>query len=219
MNRYVKAWNPSDYYKNSDVAGDYDSSRFRSWYGRLFNAVEKREIAKAFAGLPANASVVDVPCGTGRLAEVLLESGYKVRGVDISPDMLEVAKKRLARFGEKFSTQVCDARELSRAERFDGALCARVLMHFPLNEQIEFLKAVAAVTSGPVVFTQGLNSPYQRLRRRFKRILRNQNPASFPLTAKELRVLVAQSGLRIVKLVRLAPMLSESMVIIAERVA
>ena len=153
----AKRWNPIEHYKKPAVAEAYDATRFRGLAGRLFNAIEKREIRRAFADVPANACIVDVPCGTGRLAEVLLEQGFKVHGVDISPEMLRVASKRLSRFDKQFSTEVRDARELAQlGRRFDGALCARVLMHFPLKEQIEFLKGVVGATSGRVVFTQGL---------------------------------------------------------------
>ena len=75
--------------------------------------------------------------------------------------MLDVARRRRDRFGARFTVQVADVHELAKAEykRYDAALCARVLMHFPLDEQIEFLKSVAQLTKGPIVLTQSLSSP------------------------------------------------------------
>jgi 2-polyprenyl-3-methyl-5-hydroxy-6-metoxy-1,4-benzoquinol methylase len=100
-------------------------------------------------------TIMDLPCGTGRLAETLLEEGFHVVGVDISAAMLAVAQRKLQRFGSGFETRVGDVRELARHERasYDAALCARVLMHFPLEQQIEFLKSVAALAarSGDIV--------------------------------------------------------------------
>jgi hypothetical protein len=42
-------------------------------------------------------------------------------------------------------------------------LCARVLMHFPYEEQVAFLQSVASVSHGPVVFTQGVVTPWPSL--------------------------------------------------------
>ena len=107
----------------------------------------------------------------------------------------------------------------SSGQKLDAALCARVLMHFPLDEQIQFLKSVTAVTSRRVVFTQGLDTPYQRLRRRAKRLLGRQNPAVFPLTRAQLAALISGAGLRLIEVRRLMPLLSESMVVITEPVS
>ena len=159
---YGKSWNPAEYYKNSAVAESYDRQRFASVAGRLFNALEQRLIRKAFKDLPRGATIGDVPCGTGRLAEALLKQGFAVLGIDISPQMLRVAASRLRSFGSRFQMRNYDARQLAGSSlQLDAALCARVLMHFPLEEQIEFLRNVASVTNGPIVFTQGLLTPFQ----------------------------------------------------------
>ena len=73
--------------------------------------------------------------------------------------MLDVAQRKLQRFGSSFETRVGDVRELARHEQatYDAALCARVLMHFPLEEQVEFLKSVALLAKGTVVFSQSLS--------------------------------------------------------------
>lgn len=217
MSDYGKDWNPADHYKSVAVAEAYDRSRFQGLAGRLFNAIEKREVRRAFASVPRGATIGDVPCGTGRLAEALLQAGHTVLGIDISPQMLATAARRLERFGSRFETKECDARALSQSgQKLDAALCARVLMHFPLNEQIQFLRNIAAVTSSRVVFTQGLDTPYQRLRRRAKRILGRQNPAVFPVTRAQLTALINGAGLRLIEVRRLLPLLSESMVVITE---
>ena len=46
--------------------------------------------------LPNNAKVLDVGCGPGWLSIFLGKSGYRVTGIDISPDMVSIAKKRAA---------------------------------------------------------------------------------------------------------------------------
>ena len=211
-------WDPVTHYKEVAVAERYDRERFSRLSGRIFNALEKWHIRRAFADVPREAVVMDLPCGTGRFAEVLLGQGFKVAGIDISPAMLAVARRKVERFGEQFETRVADVRELAQEEtkRYDVALCARVLMHFPLEEQIRFLRSVAHLTKGRVVFTQSLSTPYQRLRRRLKRLIGNPPSAVYPITDGELEALLAGAGLREVRRSRPMPFLSEAMFVISE---
>lgn len=213
-------WDPVNHYKEVAVAERYDRERFSSISGKVFNALEKASIRSAFRDVPRQSWVLDLPCGTGRIAEELLDSGLRVEGVDISAAMLEVASRKLARFGDKFTTRVGDVRELAKLDpkRYELALCARVLMHFPLEEQIVFLKAVADLTKGRVVFTQSLSSPYQRFRRKVKKVLRNQQPSGFPITEVQLSELLKGAGLREVRRLRTAALISEAMVVVAEPV-
>jgi 2-polyprenyl-3-methyl-5-hydroxy-6-metoxy-1,4-benzoquinol methylase len=214
----VMDWDPVTHYKGVAVAERYDRERFSSLAGRTFNALEKHNIRKAFRQVPRDQTVLDLPCGTGRFAEVLLEQGFKVVGVDISAPMLEVARRKLKRFGTQFDTLVADAHELSRYEkkRYDVALCARVLMHFPLEEQISFLRSVAELTKGRVVFSQSLSTPYQRFRRRVKQLIGNQPPAMYPITEAELSSLLNGVGLKEVGRLRPAPLVTEAIYVIAE---
>jgi ubiquinone/menaquinone biosynthesis C-methylase UbiE len=44
--------------------------------------------------LPVGSRMLDVPCGQGRHAHLLAESGYDVDGLDYSTDLLSVARRR-----------------------------------------------------------------------------------------------------------------------------
>ena len=44
--------------------------------------------------LPVGSRVLDVPCGQGRHAHLLAESGYDIDGLDYSTDLLAVARRR-----------------------------------------------------------------------------------------------------------------------------
>jgi SAM-dependent methyltransferase len=164
--------------------------------------------------------IADAPTGTGRLAEALLDAGYRVHGFDISEAMLGVARERLRAHGENFTCEVANLKERpSSAPAYDGTLCARVLMHFPLEQQIEFLAGAAALSRSVVVINHGLDSPYQRFRRRVKRLLGDRHtPATNPITNVQIRTLLRESGLREVTRHRLFPLISEAVYIVAERV-
>ena len=211
-------WDPINHYKDVAVAERYDQERFSGLPGRVFNALEQRALRRALARIPRSLTVMDLPCGTGRLAETLLGEGFQVVGVDISAAMLAVAERKLKRYGSSFQTRVGDVRELARVESatYDVALCARVLMHFPLQQQIEFLGSVATLTKGTVVFSQSLSTPYQRMRRRIKKLLGNPPPAMYPITESQLRSLLKGAGLREVRRFRISRPISEGMFVVAE---
>lgn len=210
-------WNPDEHYKNRQVADEYDRRRFSSMAGRIFNYLEKRTVTRCFASVPKDSRIADAPCGTGRLAEPLLQAGYRVHGLDISGEMLDVARRRLDRFGDRFTSEVRDVKTTRPSEpQFDAALCARVLMHFPLEQQIEFLSGVAAVSRSTVVINHSLDSAYQRLRRQIKRWLGHQPSVNHPITNAQIKHLLRQSGLRQVRRYRLFSLVSEAVYIVAE---
>jgi SAM-dependent methyltransferase len=77
-------------------------------------AAQLEELALA-AGLRGE-RLLDVGCGTGCSSEAMVERGYDVVGVDVSPGMLEVAERRL---GGAVPLLCHDMRELPEIGRFD----------------------------------------------------------------------------------------------------
>ena len=84
-------------------------------------------------------------------------------------------------------------------------------MHFPLEEQIEFLKSVAILTKGTVVFSQSLSTPYQRTRRRVKKLLHNAGPAAYPITEDDVKQMLDGACLPDVTRFRLGRLTSDAM--------
>lgn len=213
-------WDPTTHYKEIEIAEKYDRVRFSSLSGRVFDALEKSVILRAFGDAPRDTTVLDLPSGTGRIAEALLEAGFaRVHGVDIAPAMLAVASRKLARFGERYTTEVGDVFDLAKTRRdeYELGLVARVLMHFPLPQQIEFLRSAATLVRRRVVFTQSLDTPYHRARREVKRWFGHDGPAAYPITPAQLRELVAGAGLKLVRTYRPMPLITEEVIVVADR--
>ncbi|MBS1707433.1 MAG: class I SAM-dependent methyltransferase [Armatimonadetes bacterium] len=66
-------------------------------------------------------TLLDVCCGTGNVAEIMVEAGYQVSGFDISPGMVEEAKRKAAAKGLAIDYAVADARTVELGRTFDGA--------------------------------------------------------------------------------------------------
>jgi 2-polyprenyl-3-methyl-5-hydroxy-6-metoxy-1,4-benzoquinol methylase len=209
---------PQTHYKDRKVATNYDKERFDSFWGRTYLALERRALCKAFRAIPPGGAVLDLPCGTGRIAQLLLDQGYRVTGMDIAEEMLEVARGRLQSYGDRFATKTVDAFNLPAvAPKFHAALCARVLMHFPLDKQAQFLNGVASLTDGPIIFTQSFVTSYQRTRQRIKRILRIRSKVRYPLTPVSLPTVLADAQLELERMHWIAAPISEAAIFVCTR--
>jgi SAM-dependent methyltransferase len=90
--------------------------------------VEEPVVHGLLADLPVGVAV-DVACGTGRHTRFLAEAGHSVLGVDESPEMLAVARKKLPADVQFAQGDVC---RLPLADAsVDVAVCALALTHLP----------------------------------------------------------------------------------------
>ena len=81
---------------------------------------QEAERLETLLAVRPGAEVLDVPCGAGRLASVLAERGYRMTGVDWSPDCLRHAR---ANASHQIQWEQRDMRDLPWAGRFDAAFC------------------------------------------------------------------------------------------------
>lgn len=90
--------------------------------------------------------VADIGCNAGTQSLCWLEQGHSVRGVDISRDLVAVARQRNARFGERAAYEVGSATKLPWAnDTFDVCLLPELLEHVDdwescVNEAVRVLK-------------------------------------------------------------------------------
>lgn len=92
------------------------------------------------------ATVLDVPCGSGRLAIELASRGFTMSGVDISPQFLEEARTLVNERRLDVSWQQRDMRDLPWQMTFDGAFCfGNSFGYLDDDGNAQFLEAVYRV--------------------------------------------------------------------------
>ncbi len=74
-------------------------------------------------GLSTRARVLDVPCGSGRLALEMAAWGYQATGIDQSAELIEVAKREAVERGLEVDLRQGDMRRLPEDGTYDGAIC------------------------------------------------------------------------------------------------
>ncbi len=104
-----------------DVAAQWDTMR-----KQFFGDGVKRAVIEA-ADLRPGALVADIGTGTGFLAEVAIDNGARVIGVDLSEGMLQQVTSRLA--GRPFQPRRATGNELPLAPGEVDAVMANMFLH------------------------------------------------------------------------------------------
>jgi 2-polyprenyl-3-methyl-5-hydroxy-6-metoxy-1,4-benzoquinol methylase len=79
--------------------------------------------------------LLDLACGTGRVAIPLAEQGYQVTGVDITPEMIGRARQKAAARGVSVDWVVADARAFQLGKRFSFIFMLANAFQFFLTRQ------------------------------------------------------------------------------------
>lgn len=129
-----------DYAKYYDfIYHDKDYDRECNFIENIFETVKK----------PKN--ILEFGCGTGSYTKILLDRGYKVTGIDISGEMLEIAR-------EKCSTKFLegDIRTIKIDDKFDCCLAMFAVMGY-ITKNRDIIKALINIrkhlkTNGILIF-------------------------------------------------------------------
>jgi SAM-dependent methyltransferase len=73
--------------------------------------------------------VLELGCGTGRVALDLAAAGFEVTGIDRDPDLLEALARRADERGLRVDAKLADARELDLGRRFALIIAPMQLVH------------------------------------------------------------------------------------------
>jgi SAM-dependent methyltransferase len=87
--------------------------------------------------LPPGGSILELGCGAGNHSAVMLEAGFAVRATDGSPEMAEIASRRLGHPVEAMLFHELDTREA-----YDGVWASACLLHVPRDELAAILGCI-----------------------------------------------------------------------------
>jgi len=80
-------------------------------------------------------AILDGGCGTGGHAIPLAKRGYEVTGVDLSEDMINIAKEKASKDGINVDFNVMDLRELELNKKFDACICMFAVIDYLTNNR------------------------------------------------------------------------------------
>jgi SAM-dependent methyltransferase len=98
--------------------------------------------------LPQDGSVLELGCGAGNHAAEMLARGFTLRATDGSPEMAEVATRRL-----NHPVETMRFEELDDHDAFDGVWASACLLHVPRDELAGILARIhRALKAGGVFY-------------------------------------------------------------------
>lgn len=177
----------------------YDGKHSRNYQVRKprKHQAEMRLIDRAFALVPKNHRVLDVPCGGGRVMIHLAKKGYQASGADLSESMLAIARDHVSEADLPCTVERQDLEKLSYADRyFDSIVCFRLFHHFPTPEiRQRVVSELCRVAATSVVLSYFSPRSVQSVRRK----LSGKDRDRFATPLEEVKGYFANAGFRLVK--------------------
>ncbi len=119
--------------------------------------------ASFLSHLPADLSgwrILDAGCGGGQLSIALAARGADVLGIDLSPQMIEHARKALPDFGGRGSVTFASGDMLAPEHgSFDAVVAMDSLIHYPPKVAAHAVRALGARTRRTMLFTLAPRTP------------------------------------------------------------
>lgn len=152
----------------------------------VFKQVVNNFIKECFLGR-RRVDVLDLGCGTGRLAGLFSKRGYL--GIDIDPKAINLAKK----INRDYRFEVGDATELRLNRKFDAIIVIGVVHHLSGNDFGKMMKTISLCLKreGKALFIEAIPPIYQwNLLGRF---LRSLDQGEYIRSLKGYKTIIAKS--------------------------
>lgn len=177
--------------------------------------LEKKAIGNLLKDLLPGSLVLDVACGTGRITRFLCESGYQAWGVDVSKEMLAVARQKLSEQNGSVKFFQGEAENLPfTSGQFEAVTAIKLMGHVPPEERIKILKELKRVSRKGVVVSYYFSSLAHNCKRSIRKFLKKDCSPWYAVTPGELAKEVESAGLRILKQIPVAPLISETRILL-----
>lgn len=137
------------------IANDYDS-----WYeqkiGKFIDQIESTAAMELFQP-QADFKVLDAGCGTGNFSFKLAKLGSKVCGIDISTDMLNIARQKLEENPQDIDFQQMDLYNLSFPDNYFDAVFSMAAFEFIKEPQKAYKELSRVAKPGAKILIGTIN--------------------------------------------------------------
>lgn len=175
-------------YRNIDNAVSYNKHIRSSNPGRRLSYWLEMHALKRALNRLLGQGVLDSPCGTGRIHDILISRFSSVISLDSSESMLKVHKHSFGEgslcCGDIFNLPFPDS-------QFDWTVCYRLFHHMQgRSDRIRLLESLSRVSKMGVIFTAWVDTPFNKRRGSRRRSLKFD----------EIEGIVSEAGLHLTKI-------------------
>jgi len=182
---------------------------------------EMEMVSEAFQMLPAAdvKTVLDAPCGVGRLSLWLAQKGFNVSAVDLGESAVQLTNELLR--GQKFK-ETAESQDIFNMRfedgEFDASVCFRLLHHFEdSNDQQALIAELCRVSSQYVVISYFSSYSVTSLRRRLRKILTGKAVKQNPISISALKSLFSANEFQLFGTVKRSGFLHSLQLAVFER--
>lgn len=199
-------------YKKLQTSG-FNWARLATWRSNL--CVEK---ALRKCHLTGSDRILDIPCGTGILANVLQKFPSTTIASDISKDMMNLAledyrKTRLAGFVQSDITKTP-----FKNNSFQCIITLGLMHRLPEDIRNLVLEEISSLSNNYVIVSYSIDSPYQRIKKSLLKRLRSAyDPAPVAITLENILAELDLGGLMIREKYSIMPFFSAVVIFLLEK--
>ena len=204
-------------YQDRETARAYHARySARGWrhIRQRFVASRERVVLGRLLGDAHGKTVLDLPCGTGKMAPVLAGRTMNVISADISGEMLDIARQEYRRLGHRavefWQIDAESAADSLAGREIEVALCIRLMHRVPASVRASILENLAQLAP-TVIVSYGVYSPAQRSRKFFLRLCKKIRGRSGDALDQPSRIQVEREleiSFRIIRSQAIAPVLA-----------
>jgi ubiquinone/menaquinone biosynthesis C-methylase UbiE len=169
MNSGVNEQDPTIHYYDGDYPSQYHQDYPENFdeitkkQGLYYDVNRYKELAAA-----VNGQILEICCGTGRVAIPLAQEGFSVTGVDISSGMLDQFRKNLRKEDENVKTRIMLIEQNAATLSLDNKEFKLVIIPFnsflcipDFNDQCKTLKSIADHLADDGILVMDVVNPLQ----------------------------------------------------------
>jgi len=207
------------HYQSDSVASKYDDIRFTKLSHRLRNRRKLDAVQKAIATARdlgwEMKSVLDIPCGTGRMFPLFLNNKITFTGADLSGEMMKVAKKRFGQSGLMQGMVRCDAENLPfKTKSIDSVVSIRFMFHIPESIRHNILREMTRISKSCLIIDYRHCYTLKYWIKKSLNILGIGKPPSYRFSVKDLHNELNSAGITIVRIFPTLRLFSDKWVVL-----
>jgi len=204
-------------YQSKIYAASYEKTRFKGIYGRIKNWNTQRVISKLTSFTGRKGLALDIPCGTGRLSNLILRNGYRWIGSDISLEMMMESRKRMKGFEDSFWNIRLDAEMMPfKDDSMDCIFSIRFIYHIPGEIRYKMLKEMNRVTKKWLIIDYNYPNRFKHIARRIGCLL-SKRAAQKRMTLQEISRELMENDFTIYKAIPASRLFSDNILLLCNK--
>jgi ubiquinone/menaquinone biosynthesis C-methylase UbiE len=182
-------------------------------------SVVRRMLGKCYP-LSNMAVILDFPCGTGKMGNILAKR-FNVVAADISAEMLHLARNDYQHQESARSFYGFVQADLTMCpfsgQAFDCVVTIRLMHRVPPDIRIEMLRELARISKQHVIVSYAITNLWHRMRSRIRTLAIHGESAPYSATIQAIREEIYSSGLEIITCESVVPFLSAEIILLLRK--